>query len=410
MSLTSALVKAWQDGAAAFTGSGYALFCIEANISCIIILAILFNRQQNSSDQTEADIIWGRLLFVQILYCLSGICRVLADIGIFPQTYLSQYVITSLNLCLFGCMCWLIFLYMERSQNSGFLESLEHKIFAAVPFCVHVIMLIMSLFEPYFIDLTEPRMKPGILFPVMLAVNLMYPLASAAAAVMRRRKMTRYEREAMPLTALYPATLAVFAPLQALNWRMPLLCYVIVISDILVSISHSDSMIRVDPLTKIPNRNGLMHSLSERLGTGNQETLHVFAVDVDGLETINSLYGRIDGDKTLILVSEALKKFQAEEHQCFISRYYGDEFILTADIQDKDERELFIEHIRNYVSNASIANRLPYYVRVSVGWSKYEQFSRTETIAGLIEEAEQALSENREQRRFQSMWRNSSNI
>lgn len=410
MSLAYALSQVWRDTSAAFVGTGYSLFTIEANIVCIIILAILFNRQQNSSDQTDASIAWSRLLFVQILYCISGILRELADVGIIPHVNFSQYAITSLNLALYGAMCWLMFMYMEYRQNSGFLDSLEHRIFAAIPFVVHMVMLAVSLFEPYFIDLTGDRMKPGMFFPTMLAVNLLYPLMSAVVTLLRRSKMTRYEREIVPTTALYPVLFVIFTPLQALNWRMPLLCYVIVISDLLVYVSHADSLVLMDPLTKIPNKNGLMRTLSERLSKGETENFHVFAVDIDDMNGINSSYGRIEGDRALVLIANALKKFQKEAHECYISRYYGDEFILTAEIKDEEERELFMEHIRNYVINAAGSNRLSYYPRISVGWAKYEQFSRTESISGLIEEADRVLLENRERRRFSNMWHGTESI
>ena len=404
MSLASALSQVWRETSATFAGTGYSLFAIEANIVCMIILAILFNRQQNSSDQTDASIAWSRLLFVQMLYCFSCILRELVDVGIIPQVGFSQYAITALNLALFGVMCWFIFMYMEYVQNSGFLDSLEHRIFAALPFMIHIIMLVVSLFRPYFIDLTGERMKPGMFFPAMLAVNLMYPLTSAVLTLLRRSRMSRYERETFPVTALYPELFVLFTPIQALNWRMPLICYVIVISDLLVYVSHADSLVLIDPLTKIPNKNGLMRTLSERLSRGDTENFHVFAVDIDDMSGINSSHGRLEGDKILVLIASALKKFQKEAHECYVSRYYGDEFILTADINDEEERELFMEHIRNYVLNAAATNRLSYYPRISVGWAKYEQFSRTESISGLIEEADRVLLENRERRKFSNMW------
>ena len=108
-----------------------------------------------------------------------------------------------------------------------------------------------------------------------------------------------------------------------------------------------------------------------------------------------------------MLVAKALQNFRKNEHDCYIARYLGDEFIITADILDKEELDLFVEHIRNYVSNAVMSERLNYHLRVSIGWSKYEQFSRTETISGLIEEADRSLLEDREQKSFQSMWQGS---
>ena len=78
--------------------------------------------------------------------------------------------------------------------------------------------------------------------------------------------------------------------------------------------------------------------------------------------------------------------------------------MIAADINDAEERELFIEHIRNYISNAAMSKKLNCHIRVSIGWAKYEPYSRTETISGLLEEADRAMTESKEQKKFQTMW------
>ena len=401
MSLASALMTIWQDGAAAFSSSGYSFFTLEANLVCIIILAIIFNRQQNSSDQTEAGIVLVRLLFIQIIYCLSWMLRVLSDISIIPGNLASQYVFTALNIAIFSVICWQVFVYAELYQKSHTLELLTTRILVAVPCVINIFMLIVSPFTGLYFDISGDTMTRGILYPLMIILCVGYVIFSMCLNLVRRSRMTRYERDSFPLMAVYPAFFAVFGTLQTLNWKMPLVCYAIVIADILVYLSYTDSLVSVDPLTQIANRNGLVKHLAELLKQGNPETLHVFAVDLEDVSAINSTHGRIEGDRALVLTASALKKLSEEEHKCYVSRYYGDEFIVTAEINDNEERDLFVEHIHNYVNNAGISEHLHYHLRVSIGWSKYEAFSRTETISGLISEADRALTEMKEQHRFQ---------
>lgn len=405
MSLASALTRAWQDGAAVFTSTGYSSFSIEIHLVCVTILLILFNRQQNSSDQAEHRVIWGKLLFVQILYCLSGILRVLVDIEIIPKTPLLQSLITGANFLIVSYMCRMIFVYMEACQNSSLLDSLPVRVCISLPFIVNVLLMITTPFTGWYLNITSESVTRGLLFPEMAATNLAYPAASIALALFRRRKLGRYERDRFSAYMVYSAIFVVFGTLQAVNWKIPFMCYAIILSDIFVYIYYAESMVSVDPLTKIPNRNGLTRALSERLKKPNPERVHVFAVDIDDLSGLNSSHGRTEGDKALILIAGALQKFRSEEHPCFASRYYGDEFVIMSDIEDDEELDLFVEHIRNYINNAAVAGNLHYFLRVSIGWAKYEQFSRTETIPGLVEEAERMLAENREQRRFQAMWK-----
>ena len=405
MTFSEAVSRLFGDFMSVFSNSGYALFKIEAHVVCAIILVILLYRQQSSSDHSEARIIWGRLLFAQIFYSLSGILRVIVDISIISSSPFAQFAASSLNFILLGFVCWLVFVYIEFYQKSTLLKPLKNKIWASLPLVLNIILVLSSPFNGWFIKIGADGITDGPLMTLMYLLQVSYTVLAVVLAVIRRRKMTRYERDVAPLMAIYPSFFAICAPLQALNWKVPFMCYVIVIADIFVYISYADSLVSIDPLTKIPNKNGLMRELSERLRQANPELLHLFAADVEDLSAINVNYDRSEGDKILIMIAEALKKFRAEEHECFIAHYYGDEFILTADIQDEEERELFIEHIRNYVNNTAISSGIKYFIHVNIGWSKYEQFNKTETISGLIDEAERSLNENKEQRKFQHLWR-----
>ena len=343
---------------------------------------------------------------MQILYCIAGIVRVLVDVAIIPKNYATRYTAAALTFGLFAAMCWLVFEYIEFYQRSEMMKSKHLRFLAAVPFVFNILMLIVAGFFPgLFADFSGRTYTRGVLYPVMMLINFVYPVAAVILSVRRRAKMTRYERDTAPVMATYPAFFMVAGPLQDLNWRLPFLCYIIVISDIFVYMSYADSLVSIDPLTKIANRNSLMRKLSERFKMGDPETLHVFAVDVDSLGRINGTYGRPEGDRVLILIADALRKFSTDEHQCDIFRYYGDEFILTADLESDEERDLFTEHIRNYVSNAAMSAKLSYHIRITIGCAKFKPYSKTETISGLIDEAERSLYEKREQQNFQSLWK-----
>ena len=172
MSLASALIKLWADSAAALESSGYALFNIEANLVCMIILGVLFFRQQTSSDQTEAGVIWLKLLLVQLVYCLSWIFRVLSDVSLFPDSIAAQYTFAALNMSLFGVICWLVFMYSEMSQKSELLAAFSSKAFSAIPLVFNVFMLIVSPFTGLYWDISGGVLARGRVYFLMLAVSI----------------------------------------------------------------------------------------------------------------------------------------------------------------------------------------------------------------------------------------------
>ena len=109
--------------------------------------------------------------------------------------------------------------------------------------------------------------------------------------------------------------LFLFMIIQSFNWKIPVFCYAIMIADIYVYIKYSDSLVSIDPLTKIANRNGLTFILSEylrKLNTAEKEPekepeaepveLIVFAAAsmTETLNQIAELYKEVAPNVTLV--------------------------------------------------------------------------------------------------------------
>ena len=325
--LAVSLLRIWNEATTALVTTGYSLFHIEAQIVCAIVLAVIFTHQLNNSVQDEARIYWLRLLFAQFLYCLSGVFRVLVNIGIISTSQIFAYIILALNFASMHISAWLVFVYSELCQDSRLVDSLKNKILSAIPLIINLAILIVTPATDAAFQVMSGQLKIGSLFKFMMTIAPLYLFVAGALAIFRRSRMTRYERDTTNAAEFYPMILFLFMIIQSFNWKIPVFCYAIMIADIYVYIKYSDSLVSIDPLTKIANRNGLTFILSEylrKLNTAEKEPekdLYVFAVDIDGLNTINSSYVHISGDQILILVAEALKKFSEEAHECFISRY-----------------------------------------------------------------------------------------
>ena len=426
--LAVSLLRIWNEAMSALVTTGYALFHIEAQLVCAIVLLIILNHQINTSTQTEARTYFVRLLFAQFIYCVTSVFRVLVNINVISNSPLVGYTILALNFISMHFAAWLAFVYVETSQNSWLLGSIKNKFITAIPVIIEAAIFIFSPISGISFSVATGSLKIGSLFMVMMFTAPLYYLAATVLAVIRRSRMTRYERDTMEAIEVYPAVLFVVICLQAINWKVPLFCYAIMIADVFIYIKYADSLVSIDPLTKILNRNGLTFVLADELkklndaapleseavvepGFGEEDEdaeksgeLYVFAVDVDDLSAINSAYGRTDGDEVLITVAEGLKKFADEAHESYIGRYHGDEFMIIAQIKDQNELDIFLEHVRNYVSNEAITKKLPHHLHVNMGWAKYERYSKLETVSGLIEEAAKNLSDNKEQKKFQNFW------
>lgn len=83
-----------------------------------------------------------------------------------------------------------------------------------------------------------------------------------------------------------------------------------------------------DALTNLPNRYALNKNLEDKfmIALNNGHKFGVGIADIDEFKKHNDTYGHPVGDKCLISVSENLKKI-AQEHNLFLARYGGDEFV-----------------------------------------------------------------------------------
>ena len=261
--LAVSLLRIWNETTSTLVTTGYALFHIEAEIVAAIVLAIIFNHQLNTSTQTEARVYWLRLLATQFVYCITSIFRVLVNVGVISTSAMVAYTILAMNFMSMHLAAWLAFVFVEVNQPSFLAGSLKNKILTAIPLILEAFVFIFSPMSGATINFATGSLKIGPLFTIMMTTAPLYYFASTVLALIRRAKMSRYERDMTGTIEIYPATLFVVILIQAMNWKIPLFCNAIMIADIYMYIRYSDSLVSIDPLTKILNRNGITFVLSE---------------------------------------------------------------------------------------------------------------------------------------------------
>lgn len=96
-----------------------------------------------------------------------------------------------------------------------------------------------------------------------------------------------------------------------------------------------------DPVTKLPNRRGLVEQINRKIMQGRRasEKLALFLINLDHFNSINAIFGHEVGDQLLSSVAERIHDVVMEE--AFIARFSNDEFaVLLPYVSDKR-----IEHI-----------------------------------------------------------------
>ncbi|SDJ03804.1 diguanylate cyclase (GGDEF) domain-containing protein [Ferrimonas sediminum] len=159
--------------------------------------------------------------------------------------------------------------------------------------------------------------------------------------------------------------------------------------------SYKDKLIeqqrlnQVDALTQLPNRAALDEQLkrSYRQFKRYGHDLWVTVADIDRFKSINDNFGHSTGDKTLQVVSMALKNSLRKEE--FVARYGGEEFVVLLPGLDKEQVQQVLNRIRERIKAIPFKfrdERLS--ITVSIGAAKV---GSNETIQETFERADAAL-------------------
>lgn len=214
---------------------------------------------------------------------------------------------------------------------------------------------------------------------------------------------------------LFPATLSYqialgtfyiscFTFTSYVNWKLNGERYNVFLNALEAKIQHKEAtergqallnLSRTDPLTGLENRRAIDEKLRD-YWSGWQRSGNSFVailIDVDFFKKYNDCYGHQEGDRCLILVANALSDM-IKQHNGSIGRYGGEEFIVLARLDEKEQVVDLSEAIRRTVEDLALTHELRRdgisVVTVSVGAA----FTRLQTGAKLekiIHEADRAL-------------------
>lgn len=155
------------------------------------------------------------------------------------------------------------------------------------------------------------------------------------------------------------------------------------------------SLSRTDPLTGLENRRAIDEKLRDYWSEWQRFGRNFVAIliDVDFFKKFNDCYGHQEGDRCLILVANALSDL-IKWYNGSIGRFGGEEFIVLARMEKKEQVADIAEAIRRTVENLALPHEQRRdgisIVTVSVGAA----FTRRQTgakIEKIIHEADRAL-------------------
>jgi diguanylate cyclase (GGDEF)-like protein len=126
----------------------------------------------------------------------------------------------------------------------------------------------------------------------------------------------------------------------------------------------------LDPLTALPNRDGLLDHLDQAIRAGDWAVrdLALLHLDVEDLAGFNETYGHHAGDELLVVLAKRLRRCVRPND--IVARLGGDDFVVAADIQLDEQVEGLICRIGDSLAAPYLVDGRTVTVRTTIGFAR----------------------------------------
>ena len=353
-------------------GFDYFVFYTEASLVCVIILTMILITDRMFHTKQEKQISLRRAISAFILYFISDACWAAMLSGMFPKIRFFAVLFNYTNYILISLMGYGLFAFIAVSGKMSFFNSIRNRRLCFIPVVVSVLFISIAYVANPLFWINENNELNALYFPLMFAVPSLYLIVGFIFSVAYAfRSELREEKRRYLVIGSVPFGVMAFGMIQVVALNAPTFCFGCTIMWLWFYIQNTKALISVDDLTHLNNR-GQINRYLEQIRYSEDSRVIILMIDIDRFKGINDRYGHAEGDRALVIVSDALRQTCDQINaSVFLGRYGGDEFtIIIQNPKDEDHTERLITLLRNNLAEKQQENSLPYELDVSIGYDE----------------------------------------
>ena len=380
--------------------SDFALYYIEANVMCIIVFAILLIHNHFNLDRQEKQIKYDHVLIVFMLYFVADCLWAAIEAGMLPKTRFSMAADTFLLYVLMGTTvyCWLnyVMAYVQvphRNRPINRFAVLFPFLISTVVLVLHYILAPQTLISEANEALPNFSIYLIVVPDIYLVAILFYTFRKA------RGEENPLEKRKYIFIGAFPLLVMTGGMIETLFFpHLPIYCFTCLILMLVFYIQAIEVRVSMDPLTNLNNRGQLMRYISQKSNLHQEgRQTYVVMMDIDDFKAINDTYGHAEGDKALVTVANSLKKvIKKYGMPSFLGRYGGDEFILIAHPEVKEQIDHLISIAREEISRECADGGIPL-LFVSAGYDELKK--EQDSFQNCVQRADEKLYQDKHGRK-----------
>ena len=351
-------------------GFDYFVFYTEANLICVIILSTILVADRMYNTKQEKQVWFRRAIVAFMLYFISDAFWAAMLSGEFTVKRSYVVLVNLSNYILLGLMAYGLFMFIAASEKMPFRKDARIRRLIFLPVIISTLAISIAYVKNPLFWVNEQNELNNLYFPLMIAVPSLYLWAGFGLSVRYALKsVSKMDKRRFLAIGSIPVIVMAFGMIQVVALNAPTFCFGCTVMWLFYYLENMQTMISVDDLTHLNNR-GQINRYLEQIHYNKDIRVIIMMIDINKFKTINDTYGHAEGDRALVIVSEALRQTCEQiKASVFLGRYGGDEFTIVIKNPEEDIMpEQLVSLIRSILTQKKTENQLPYDLNVSIGY------------------------------------------
>ena len=329
---------------------------------CMAIMLILTGALKPITNYGKREKWLAASLVSETLYFLGDALDKLQLGGVLPASQAGLLFTGTYKLWMLDFVSLAVFFYIDQCGEFSLADSWSKQLLVcSVALLNGVFELIVLLINPGW--LLTAQLQPTLLYNILLLlVPFLYSLSAIGLAINGiRQSPSKNIRQFYLTTASWPMLLVIFGGLDIYVGTFPFYAYVATACLLFLAVYQFRTLVdtvSLGSLSNIKGREKLKSYLKSIQRRGASSDYYLLLVDMNGLRSINDIYGRSEGDKVLFVVSQAVKQLTEKMHG-FSCHYGGDEFLAVVKLEDAAAIKRFFNDLQEEVKHLASIQGLP---------------------------------------------------
>ena len=351
-------------------GFDYFVFYTEASLICVIILSTILVADRMYNTKQEKQVWFRRAIVAFMLYFISDAFWAAMLSGEFTVKRSYVVLVNLSNYILLGLMAYGLFMFIAASEKMPFRKDAVKRRLIFLPVIISTLAISIAYVKNPLFWVNEQNELNNLYFPLMIVVPSIYLWAGFGLSVRYAVKSaSKMDKRRFLAIGSIPVIVMAFGMIQVVALNAPTFCFGCTVMWLFYYLENMQTMISIDDLTHLNNR-GQINRYLEQIHYNKDIRVIIMMIDINKFKTINDTYGHAEGDRALVIVSEALRQTCEQiKASVFLGRYGGDEFTIVIKNPEEDIMpEQLASLIRSILTQKKTENQLPYDLNVSIGY------------------------------------------